>query len=148
MLDILVVPSVANDVALGHLPEQVGAAAGRVLFLASDAEAGAHYAAVVLAALSYANATQRGPGQTAMAIDLILGKLKMSFRFPGMIVGAESQIFVEAIGFDHFAGIHLPRGIPDRFELAKSLNKFGAKHFRKELGARLAVATLVPASPL
>src|SRR6267378_2153653 len=104
MLDILVVPSVANDVALGHLPEQVGAAAGRVLLVASNAEAGTHDTAVVLAALSHADATQRGPGQTAMVVFLILGKLKMSFRFPGMVVGTETQIFVETIRFNDFAG--------------------------------------------
>src|SRR5579864_3666638 len=37
------------------------------------------------------------------------------------------------------AGIHLPVGIPNGFELAECLNNFLSEHFRKQLGSGLAV---------
>src|SRR5207302_5700740 len=66
MLDVMVMPSVANDIALSHLPEQVRAPAGRVLLLASDTKAGTHDAAVILPALPHPDAAQSGLGQAAM----------------------------------------------------------------------------------
>ena len=138
MLDVVVMPSVANDVALGHLPEQMRAPASRVLLLASDAKAGAHDSAVILPALPHADAPQRSLGQTPM----IFWKLKMSFRFPRMIVSTQPKIFIKPIRLDHFAGIHLPLRIPESLELAKSLHKFRPKHSRKKFGARLPVPVL------
>ena len=68
------------------------------------------------------------------------GNLKCVSGLPRIVARAESQIFVEPVGLDHFAGIHLPVGIPDRLELAEGLHQFRAKHFGEKFGAGLAVS--------
>ena len=97
--------------------------------------------------LPHADATQRSLGQTAVVVALILGKLKMSFRLPRMVLGPETQIFIEPIRLNHFAGIHLPAGIPESFKLTKSLDKFSPKHFGKKFRARLPVPVLARQGP-
>src|ERR1019366_7540707 len=51
-------------------------------------------------------------------------------------------IFVEAIGIDELARVHLPIGIPERFELAESLHELRAKHFGKQFTAGLPISVL------
>ena len=139
-------PAVANKaiffvltllvLALGHLKEQVGAAAGGVFFFAGGAVAGAHQAAIFATAFAHADASERGLGEAAV----VGWKFENCLWLPGRIVRAEAQVFVELVGLDHFSGIHLPIGIPRRFKFAEGLDELGAKHFRKQFGAGLAVA--------
>ncbi len=68
------------------------------------------------------------------------GNLKCVSRLPGIIAGAEAEIFVETIGIDELARVHLPVGIPQRFELAEGLHQFGAKHFGQKFAASLTVS--------
>src|SRR6267378_3929340 len=79
LLDFLTPPAVADDFALGHLPEQVRAAAGGVLFFAGHAEAGTHHPTFVVAALPHSDAAQGGMREAAM----VMGKLEMGGRLPG-----------------------------------------------------------------
>ncbi len=60
----------------------------------------------------------------------------------GAVGGAEAEVFVELVGLDQLAGIHLPFRIPGRLEVAEGLHQFGAEHFRKQLAAGLTVAVL------
>ena len=141
LFDFFAAPAVADDsisstLALGHLPEQVGAAARGVFFVVRGAVAGAHQAAFFAAALAHAHAAQSGLGQAAV----VGGELEIGFRFPGGVVSAEAKILVEFVRLDQLAGIHLPFGIPCRLEFAEGLNQFRAEHFWKQFAAGLAVA--------
>ena len=82
LFHVLVAPAVADHVALGHLPEQVGAAAGGVLLFVGHAPAGTHDAAFFAAAFSYADAAQSGVGQAAV----VMGKLEVGLGVPGIVV--------------------------------------------------------------
>ena len=95
-LDGFILPSVPDHVALGHLPKQVGAAAGGVLLFAGDAVAGAHDSAFVMATLSHSYAAQRGAGQAAV----VFGKLEVSRGLPWIVAGAEAEIFVQSVGIN------------------------------------------------
>jgi hypothetical protein len=53
---------ILSTLALRHLPEQMGAAAGGVLFFSGGAVAGAHHSAFVVPALAYAYAAQSSLG--------------------------------------------------------------------------------------
>src|ERR1700692_3913482 len=73
LLDFFAAPAVADDRifsswALRHLPEQVGAAAGGVFFVARDAVAWAHHAAVFAAAFADADAAQSSCRQAAVIV--------------------------------------------------------------------------------
>src|SRR5438270_512698 len=125
VLNLFAVPAVADDFALGHLPEEVGAAAGGVLFFVGGAPTGAHDAAFFAAAFAYSDTTQGGMREAAM----IFGELEMCFRLPRCVIWAQAQVFVEPVGLKHFSRIHLPVGIPCLFEFAEGLHQFGAKHF-------------------
>jgi hypothetical protein len=46
------------------------------------------------------------------------------------------------LGSISLPGIHLPIGIPERFEFAEGLHQFRAKHLRKQLAAGLTIAVL------
>src|SRR5579862_135573 len=116
LFDFFAAPAVANDPifsgwALRHVPEQVSAAAGGVLLFASDAIAGAHYAALFASALAYAHAAQGGEGQATV----VGGKLEASHGFPGRVIRAEAKIFVELVErllgqTNQLAGIHFAIG--------------------------------------
>ena len=71
---------------------------------------------------------------------MIFGKLEVRLRLPGIVVRPQAQIFVELVRVDHFAGIHLPVGIPGGLEFAERLHQLGAEHFGEEFGAGLSVA--------
>ncbi len=113
-LDMFIAPSIADHVAMHHLPEQVGPAAGRVHFFARDHVAWAHSVlrafAVFTAAFSHSHTTQCGMREAAM----IVGKLEIGGRIPGMVISSEPQVFIDAIGIDNLSRIHLPVWIPDR----------------------------------
>ncbi len=129
-------PAVFDEVAFGHLPKQVGATAGGVLFLTRDAVAWTHHSAGIVAAFADSHAAPGGRGQAAV----VVGQVEVRLRLPGIVARAETQIFVEAVGIDELARIHLPIGIPERFELAESLHEFRAKHFGKQFAAGLPVS--------
>ena len=128
-----------------HLPQQVGAAARGVLLLACGAIAGAHDAALRVAAGAYANAALGG------ALEGAIVPFEDEVRFPGSPVRASrgtrvhgmTQILrgvVDAHGIGELAGIHAVVGVPERLELAEGLDELGAEHFGQESGAGLAVA--------
>ena len=123
LLDFFAAPAIADDPifsgwALRHLPEKVSAAAGGVFFFACDPIAGTHDAAFFATAFANTDAAQGGVRQAAV----VGGKLKARLRFPGRVVGAKAEIFVELVGVDELAGIHLPVGIPCGLELAEGLH--------------------------
>src|ERR1035438_6222494 len=65
LFDFLAAPAVADDpiastLALGHFPEQVGAAARGMLFVVRGALAGTHQAAIFAAALAHTHTAQSG----------------------------------------------------------------------------------------
>ena len=91
LFHVLVAPAVADHVALGHLPEQVGAAAGGVLLFVRHPPARAHDAAFLAAAFSDADAAQHGVGQAAV----VVGKLEVGLGVPGLVVGAQAQILIQ-----------------------------------------------------
>src|SRR6266404_2335739 len=132
----LVLPAIFDDVSFRHLPEQMGAAAGGVLFVSRDAEARTHDSTFVAAALAHSDAAQRSSGQAAV----VVGKFEMRLGLPRIISGTEAQVFIEAIRLDELARVHLPIGIPDRLELTEGLHNFRSKHFWKKLGAGLPVS--------
>src|ERR1022692_2380798 len=136
VLHVLVAPTVLNHISLGHLPQQVGAASGRVFFLASHAKTGTHDSTFIVAAFAYSDVAQCGVRQAA----LIFGKLKVRLRLPRLVVGAQTKILIQLVGFNYFARVHLPVRVPQCFELPKSLYQFRAKHSWQQLGPRLAVA--------
>src|ERR1051326_5194301 len=112
----------------------VGASARGVSLFMRHHEAGAHGVAfsgfrVFPSALANAHATQRGMSKAAIVLRI----LEMSCRIPGMVVGAKTQVLVNAIGIDNLAGVHLPIGVPDRLELAEGLNEFFPEHLVKKL---------------
>ncbi len=82
---IFVAPAVADHVAFGHLPEQVGAAAGGVLLFMGHTPAGTHDAALFAPAFSHADAAQSGVRQAAV----VMGKLEVGFGVPGFVVRAQ-----------------------------------------------------------
>ena len=69
-------------------------------------------------------------------------KCEMRCRPRRIIVRAQAQILVDAIGVDQFVGVHFPLRVPDRLEFAERLHQFVAVHQRQEFGLGLAVAVL------
>src|SRR5207249_10921153 len=76
LLYFLTSPAALDGVAFDHLPQQVCAAASRVLLFACHAKTRAHDATFILSALSYSDAAQRGVSNAVA----VLGKLKMGLR--------------------------------------------------------------------
>ena len=137
-LDVFVLPSVAHHFALQHFKEHVRAAARAVLFLERHHVAGAHRAAVVLAAFAEPDASQRGFGERS----IVVRKVKISFGIDRLVVRAQAQIFGGQICVDHLVRIHLIVRIPRGLEFAESLDQFGTEHLGKQRGAGLPVAML------
>src|SRR5947209_20056299 len=106
-----------------HLPEMVRAPARSVTLFMRDHKTGAHRIAlsgfrIFSAALANSDTAQRRVSKAAVVLRIF----EMSRRVPGMIVGAEAQILVDAIRVDDLAGVHLPVRIPDGFEFAEGLD--------------------------
>src|SRR5215469_3957874 len=127
MFDFFAAPPITDDFSLGHLPEQMGTAAGGMFLFVGSAPTGAHDATFLAAALPHAYAAQSSVTQAAV----ILRELEMRFRFPWGIVRAESKILVQLVGLNQLAGIHLPVRIPGVFEFAESLHQFWPEHLRE-----------------
>src|SRR5579864_5095563 len=135
---MLVMPLIANDLALSHLPKQMGAAAGGMLLFASDPKTRTHDATFILAAFPHPNTTQSCLRQTA----IVMRKFEMCFRLPRLVVRAKTKVLIHPVGKHQLAGIHFPIRVPKRFESAKRLHQLGAEHFWQELGARLTISML------
>src|SRR5438067_10014776 len=109
-----------------------------MLFFASDHVAGTHGTSIHPAALAYPDAAQGSGGDTSF----IIGKFEMCCRLPRVVSGAQAQIFVEAIGINDLARIHLAIGIPNSLELAKGLDKFRTVHLGKQFRTSLTITVL------
>src|SRR5579864_182979 len=133
-----IAPLPADHFALSHLPKQMGAAAGGMLFLARGAKAWAHHSALILPAFPHPDTTQSCLRQTA----IVMRKFEMSFRHPRLVVLAKTKVLIHLVGQHELAGIHFPLRVPQYLEPAKSLHQFGAKHFWQKLGACLTVPML------
>src|SRR5581483_3538358 len=135
LFDVLVLPTIADDLALGHLPQQVSSPTSRMLFLPGDPETRAHDSTFVTSALPDANAAQGGASQAAVVVHV----LEVRLRLPRLVVEAKPQVFVEAVRLNHLAGIHLPLGVPQRLKLPERLHQFRTEHPGKQFRARLPV---------
>src|SRR6478752_7083978 len=132
-------PAVGDDLPVEHLEQETRAAAGRVHLLARRHEGRAHdvYApgGAALADADTADGRVREVAVVARVAELDL-------RPPRLVVGAEAEVLVDAVGPDDLARVHLPVGVPDRLELLEGPDEVVAEHLRQELRARLAVAVL------
>ena len=129
-LHVLIAPAVVDDIALGHLPQQMSPAAGGMFLLAGYAETGTHCPAFEAPAFAHSHAAQSGVGEAAV----ILGKTKMGLWFPGMVPSTEAEILVQPIRLDDLARIHFPVWVPRGFELAEGMQQFRSKHPRQKFG--------------
>ncbi len=134
--DLLVLPLLGEDFALHELPEEMGAAAGGVELFAGGHEAGAHGSGVGFAAGSDAYAAEGGGGEGAV----VFGEGEVSFGLPGVVVGAEAEVFVDLVAVDHFVGVEAVVRVPEALEGAEGVHEFGAEHLGEECAAGLAVA--------
>ncbi len=134
--DLFVLPLVGEDLALHELPEQMGAAASGVELFAGGHEAGAHGSGVGLAAGTDADAAEGGGGEGAV----VFGEGEVGFGLPGVVVGAEAEVFVELVGVDELAGVHAVGGVEDALEVAEGFHQLFAEHLGEERAAGLAVA--------
>ena len=132
-------PAVRDLLAAQHLVEQMRPPTRRVLLFVRHHVAGAHCRLVVLPALADADAAQRRVRE-AVVILVIAEVHCFGSRIPDPRSRPDSKILIERIGIDHLARIHLPVGIPDRFELSERLHQLGAEHTRQQLAPRLPVA--------
>src|SRR5262249_4789645 len=111
----------------------------RVHLLARRHEGRAHdVGAAGRAALADADAAEGRVREVAVVARV--GELDL--RTPRLVVGAETEVLVDAVRPDDLARIHLPVGVPDRLELLEGPDEVAAVHPRQELRARLAVAVL------
>ena len=136
LFDLLILPLVGEDFALHQLPQEMGPAAGGVELFAGGHEAGAHGAGVGLAAGSHAYAAEVGVGEAAV----VFGVGKVGLRLPGVVVGAEAEVFVRLVGVDEFVGVHAIGGVEEALEGAEGLHQLFAEHLGEERAAGLAVA--------
>src|SRR2546421_1283955 len=105
-----------------------------MLLFHRHAIARAHRAVAGFATFTDTHTAQDGARKTS----LVLRPTEMRRDISGAIVSADAQIFSDIICVDYLAGIHLPFGVPDRLELAKSLNQFRPEHLWQQPRARLA----------
>ena len=144
VVDLPRLPPVGDDVALQHLEQQPGAAAGGVLLLLGDLVAGAHHlVAVGVAALADADAAQRRVREVAAV--LLVGELHVGAG--RVVVRAEPQVLVQLERVDDLARVHLPLGVPDALEVAHGLDEVGAVLLLEQLGLLLPVAVLARQRP-
>ena len=141
--NLIVAPAAFDDLALEHLPEQVGAAAGAVLFLECDLVARAHRARILFTARTDAHAALQGLVQGT----LVIGEMEVRVPVIHVIVGTELEIFLRLVGVDELARIHLPVRIPEALELGERLTQLRPKHFRIKKRARLPVPMLATDAP-
>jgi hypothetical protein len=85
-----------------------------------------------------ADAPERRVGEVAAV--LLVGQA--SPRPWRVVVGAELEILVDAVGVDDLPRVHLPVRVPDALEAAEGFDELGAVLLLEQLGALLAVAVL------
>src|SRR5690348_5522984 len=102
----------------------MGAATRGMLFLQGGTIARTHGALLVAAALADTDAAKGGLIEASAVLQVV----EVRNRLDGAIVGAEAQVFIDAVGIDDFARIHFPFRIPESFEFAKGLDQFFAVH--------------------
>src|ERR1043165_9489030 len=117
----------------------MGAAARRMHLLARDTIAGTHRSDAFAPAFTDADAALRGAREAPV---IVARKFEVSLQFRRAIIDSIAEVLIGAISVDDFPGIHLPIGVPDRFELAKRLHQLGSEHLGKQFATRLAVAVL------
>src|ERR1700733_3330180 len=112
------------------------AATSGVEFFAGSHEAGTHSSGIGLAAGSHADTKTRGRGQASVVF--YEGKVRLGL--PGVIVGAETKVFVRLVRIDELARVHSVGGVEDAFEVAEGNHQLFAEHLRKQRAASLTVA--------
>ena len=129
-------PQVRQRLALEHLPQQPGPAAGGVAFFVRGLVGGAHRPARLAAALAHTDAARHGPRQRAAVVGEAEDRLWI-----GQGQG-RPQVRIERQGIDYLARVHAPARIPDRLELPERRHQLRPEHARQQLRPRLAVAVL------
>src|SRR6266702_5874365 len=154
LMDCVALKAFTTEVAGEHLPQQTGAAAGGVLLLAGGTIAGTHDAARGFAACADTHAAFGGTLQRSLILgeDEVSFSLSLLFRMSLLAWDCRRRLaspqgmaqvlkrIVDAHGVDQLAGIHAIVGIPQGFELAKSLHQLRTKHLGQQGGTRLAIA--------
>src|SRR5215472_478255 len=134
-LHVRIVPPLADHLASGHLPKQMGAATSGVFLVPDNTKARAHHSTFVLAAFPNSNTSQSGLRNA----PVIMRKLEVQLWLPGFVACSEPEILIQFVRQYQLAGIHFPIRIPQSFELAESLHQLRTKHFRKKLSTRLTI---------
>jgi len=157
LVDGFALKALGAECAGEHLPEEAGAAACGVLFVAGGAVAGTHDAAGGIAACADADAALRcagegtlvsGEGEVGFKIAHRGGNGRLRgcgrglFRVDGGVVAEVFKGVVDADGVNELAGVHAVVRIPEDLEVAEGLHERGAEHLGQESGAGLAVAVL------
>ena len=104
IFQVFILPALFERFTAQHFKEQARASASGMLLFARGHVAGTHGATVIFAALAHSDAAQRG----LRKMSVVFREPKISFDRRGPVGGAETQIFVERIGVNLFARIHLP----------------------------------------
>src|SRR5579884_2069757 len=92
----------------------------------------------MLAAFARADAAVGRESEAAV----VLGKRKVRFGLPRLVVHAPAQVFVELVRVRDLPRIHFVLGIPNLLELPERLHELVAVHDGEQLAARLTVAVL------
>ena len=120
----------------------MGATAGGMHLFPRNHVAGTHRVLLALtvfaSTLAHTNTSQGRVGEAAM----VIGKLEIGCRFPGTIIGPQSQVLVNAIRVYDLSGIHLPVWIPNGLKFAKRFDQFRPKHLVEKFRLRLPVTML------
>ncbi len=143
LADRLGLPQPFHRVALEHLEEQVGAAAGRMHVLLRDHVAGAHRPRILLAALAHADAALGGVREAAV----VVGELEVRLHLDRVIARPHAQVLAGQRRVDDPVRVHLVLRVPDRLELAEGVHQLGPEHLRQERRLGLPVAVLARDRP-
>ena len=145
VFDSVVAPSFRHrTIAPEHLPEQVRAAAGRMLLLERDHVARAHHVVVILplAVLAPAATDADAPEGRTREAPVVFGEAEVGLRLRGPIRRTETEMIDDRIRLDDLARVHPVERVEDRLQLAHRLHQLRAEHLHEELGTCLSVAVL------
>src|SRR5438874_7535467 len=84
-IDMIVLPSALDRIALEHFPQQVSPSARAVHFFARHHVAWAHRAAFVAAAFADSDTAFGGAGE----VSIVVGKLEIRFWLPRVVICSE-----------------------------------------------------------